>query len=804
MAFGSRRAKAAWLLLALTVTAGSVTIAELPASADVTCPVIYSTDISSITPAPGVDWAGCDLENANFENANLTGANLDGADLTGAVLYQATLSQAGLQNATLAGDNMDFADLTGANLVGANLDGAYLNYGVITGADLGNANLTGVTWDPITSGGVTGNPVPMPTGYALINGFVIGPGVNAAGADLSGAYLVNYDLTGDNFKGANLSGANMSGIKMQNGSLNGADLTDANLTNANLTGVDMTGADFTGAVLYGVISTAMTGKPKALPANWYVNRTSNSNNSLYLIGPGANLSGANLSYDSVDGYDLHGANLNGALLIKTAMDHDDLTGANLAGIDAQQVNFNASDLTGAQLQKAYLYYATLLSTNLTNASLTNANLTGATLTGATVTGTDWTGVTCPDGTLASQQTPANCTTPGGTPPPDTTPPGSQPGVSAERMSMDGWYTTPSVTVNWNWEDNGQINTSECPPATTVSGNGSHTVTSACTDMAGNTGNGVYHLKIDASRPVVSVTGVKNGATYVYGKVPAAGCATVEKVSGVAKKAAAKIITSGENGTGAFTVTCAGAASAAGLSQTSPVKAHYSVVYGFGGFVSPAAGSKIKKAASMFTVKFRLASASGKAIPAWLRRRRGGARNAGHAARSRHHGRDSRVHLVSEDRRLPVRDQDAEGRRGRQGLHGHCLRECRRLRPGSLGRQGRQPGDGALRLTEAPRATLGGRAAGGQAHQVAVDVDVEFPAAVRAEFVLVTLPRLVAHLTREARLHEQHKLEGGAVDPLVERRIAPVLRRGEQRGRHGQRAQVGEQRAHLVIDHKRVP
>ncbi len=52
MAFGSRRAKAAWLLLALTVTAGSVTIAELPASADVTCPVIYSTDISSITPAP--------------------------------------------------------------------------------------------------------------------------------------------------------------------------------------------------------------------------------------------------------------------------------------------------------------------------------------------------------------------------------------------------------------------------------------------------------------------------------------------------------------------------------------------------------------------------------------------------------------------------------------------------------------------------------------------------------------------------------------------------------------------------------
>jgi uncharacterized protein YjbI with pentapeptide repeats len=51
----------------------------------------------------------------------------------------------------------------------------------------------------------------LPTGYLLINGYIIGAGVN-----LYGAYLVGADLTD-----ANLTGAY----------LNGADLTDANLTN---------------------------------------------------------------------------------------------------------------------------------------------------------------------------------------------------------------------------------------------------------------------------------------------------------------------------------------------------------------------------------------------------------------------------------------------------------------------------------------------------------------------------------------------------------------------------------------------
>src|ERR1700732_2437230 len=106
----------------------------------------------------------------------------------------------------------------------------------------------------------------------------------------------------------------------------------------------------------------------------------------------------------------------------------------------------------------------------------------------------------------------------------------------------------------------------------------------------------------------------------------------------------------------------------------------------------------------------------------------------------------------------------------------------------------------------------GTAARRQAHEVALRVDVEFPAPGGAELVLVALPRLAAHLAREAGLHEQHEFEGGPVDALVQRALltttglsatglttglsstrTPVLRCGEERRRHRQRTQVGEQR-----------
>jgi alpha-tubulin suppressor-like RCC1 family protein len=90
----------------------------------------------------GIDLSGCNLTNANVRNANLRNANLT---------------------------NVNF---TNANLTGATLTGATL-----TGATLTGATLTGVT-----SGGITGTPAALPTGWKLMNGYLVGPTANPSNA----------------------------------------------------------------------------------------------------------------------------------------------------------------------------------------------------------------------------------------------------------------------------------------------------------------------------------------------------------------------------------------------------------------------------------------------------------------------------------------------------------------------------------------------------------------------------------------------------------------------------------------------
>ena len=124
-------------------------------------------------PATGtVDWHDCIQPNLALDNFDLTGADLSGADLSSATL-------------------------TGATLSGANLSGVHMS----------GANLVGVT-----SGGITGTPTDWPSGFLLVDGYIIGPLARLSGANLSGANLTNANLYAANLTGANLSGANLSGV----------------------------------------------------------------------------------------------------------------------------------------------------------------------------------------------------------------------------------------------------------------------------------------------------------------------------------------------------------------------------------------------------------------------------------------------------------------------------------------------------------------------------------------------------------------------------------------------------------------
>ena len=116
-----------------------------------------------------------DLTNANLTNANLSGADLLSADLTGANLSGADLISASLDNANLTNAILTSANLTNANLEGANLAETDLRFAVLTSANLTGVDLTNANLSGVSSGGIVGVPAALPSGYQIINGYLVGP-----------------------------------------------------------------------------------------------------------------------------------------------------------------------------------------------------------------------------------------------------------------------------------------------------------------------------------------------------------------------------------------------------------------------------------------------------------------------------------------------------------------------------------------------------------------------------------------------------------------------------------------------------
>jgi len=237
------------------------------------------------------DFTRSNFRSTNLENADLSGASLDGVKsgaITGTPL--ALPDKWKLINGYLIGPGADLrnADLSDIDIEGADLSGALLG-GVI-------------------SGGIIGTPLALPVQWLFVNGYLVGPSANLAGADLSNTDLAGADLNSANLgqvnvKGANLEGVRSGGIRFDQAPLNlpedwkwvggfligpGADLSNANLKGLVLQGLNLDRVKLEGATLDDVSSGNNIGTPSSLPEDWIYSGG-------YLIGPRASLTGADLS-----------------------------------------------------------------------------------------------------------------------------------------------------------------------------------------------------------------------------------------------------------------------------------------------------------------------------------------------------------------------------------------------------------------------------------------------------------------------------------------------------------------------------
>lgn len=352
------RARFMAAVAAVALAGAMPAVAGTPAQAS-SCPTVASDGTVTPPPAPGVNWAYCDLTGANLQAASLSAADLRGAtlvsaDVSGADLSTATIAFADLQNADLSGATLTNADaqyagLEKTDLSSANLTGANLSASKILDSDIASSDLAGASLSGVYSYGITGTPSALPANWQLVSGYLAGPAADLASAGFNGVSL----------SGADLAGANLELATVLNTDLAGANLNGADLTQASLRGSDLTSTDMTGTALRGIQSGGNTGNPVGLPAPWVLRDG-------YFFGPGAYIFGQNL------------------------------TGLNLTGTDLSGASFFSSNLTGVNLANV----------NLSGASMLQANLIGADLFGANVTGVNWQGARCPGG--STESSPIRC------------------------------------------------------------------------------------------------------------------------------------------------------------------------------------------------------------------------------------------------------------------------------------------------------------------------------------------------------------------------------------------------------------
>ncbi len=189
---------------------------------------------------------------------------------------------------------------------------------------------------------------------------------NFDGCTLANMTFENKDFSGASFRGANLIGAKFKNSKLDHAQFGSSDSPLTKLNSASFENVSLEGAVFENVALADVKSSGIVGEA-AVPENWVIANG-------YIVGPQADLEGADLGNADLSGLDLReiyasGASFIGSNLSSVNFLRASLTGANFSGADLRETNFGWSHLHTADFGTAILDRTNLSGVELGNAKL---------------------------------------------------------------------------------------------------------------------------------------------------------------------------------------------------------------------------------------------------------------------------------------------------------------------------------------------------------------------------------------------------------------------------------------------------
>jgi uncharacterized protein YjbI with pentapeptide repeats len=315
-----------------------------------------------------------------------------GVNLAGQWLVHLDLHHADLARCDLAGANLAFANLTRTSLSGTNLLGATLTGATITHTGFHDAELFKPGRLGVRTGGLVGQPRKLPAGFVLADGYFIGPGAYLHNAQLTGLFLPKVNFTGADLDGANFARTVLWKAQFSITALQRTNFSHAGLQGATFSAVNLSSANLNRAILLNLRSSSV--RSRRLPPGW-------ANVNGFLVGPGADLSGSNLSFGRFGRANLTGANLRGTNLTGAFLNHTRLVGSLTGRIIVRgtppllprgwqlfrgYLLGPGAVVTGGPFQNSMLptislAYAQLRGTDLQNADLAHADLVHASLIG---------------------------------------------------------------------------------------------------------------------------------------------------------------------------------------------------------------------------------------------------------------------------------------------------------------------------------------------------------------------------------------------------------------------------------------